>query len=205
MAIERKADNSRKKGAVYTLVCVGIALLLALIGYFAANRPAERVYKIETSVEAASTLESTLYIATKSLPDEARKELRLLGFNTDMMGAAMPVFAYQGSGSESSSGTIYWFPAVSSQAITGFYIVTDDPVSVGYSSACAEKIQALADKTSFDAPMYIAADDVNIYAVIGDTAYYIGDIGMQGDMDYLPEIIIPPGDTEQVAEINAEE
>ena len=53
--------------------------------------------------------------------------------------------------------------------------------------------------------MYIAADDVNIYAVIGDTAYYIGDIGMQGDMDYLPEIIIPPGDTVQVAEINAEE
>ena len=106
----------------------------------------------------------------------------------------MPVFTYEGSGNESNSGGIFWIPVVSRNVIQGFYVISTGRLSVGYTTSLSGKIQALAKKTSEKKSLYLIADNIYTYAIIGDTAYYIGDPIIENEIDYLPKIVIRESD-----------
>ena len=187
------------KLVIYLAAFILLVVFLSVLTHLGSRASGDR-YAVSAFGEESAALSGTLYVASGELPDACRERLLTFGIDPDLMGPAMPVFAYEGGAGEKQSGSIYWLPAVSSDAITGFYIVSAD--SLGFSPSPAGKINALADRTGPESPLYLVADDIFTYAVIGDTAYYIGDAVMEDDGGYLPRIVINSGEAVSVAAIS---
>lgn len=186
------------KLVIYLAAFILLVAFLSLLACLGARASRDR-YEISAFGEESAELSGTLYVAAGELPDACRERLLAFGLDPDLMGPAMPVFAYEGGAGEEQSGSVYWLPAVSAGAITGFYIVSAD--SLGFTPSPAGKLNALADKTGPESPLYLVADDVFTYAVIGDTAYHIGDAVMEADGGRLPRMVINSGEAVTVAVI----
>ena len=184
----QESNNFTK--AVLVLFVVLFTCLLAQIG----NANIEQYYQVKYNNSQSGFLTDDLYVATKDLPDNCRDYMYSLGIDVDALGCPMPVFTYEGSGNESNSGGIFWIPVVSRNVIQGFYVISTGRLSVGYTTSLSGKIQALAKKTSEKNPLYLIADNIYTYAIIGDTAYYIGDPIIENEIDYLPKIVIRESD-----------
>ncbi len=184
----QESNNFTK--AVLVLFVVLFTCLLAQIG----NANIEQYYQVNYNNSQSGFLTDDLYVATKDLPDNCRDYMYSLGIDVDALGCPMPVFTYEGSGNESNSGGIFWIPVVSRNVIQGFYVISTGRLSVGYTTSLSGKIQALAKKTSEKNPLYLIADNIYTYAIIGDTAYYIGDSIIENEIDYLPKIVIRESD-----------
>lgn len=85
----------------------------------------------------------------------------------------------------------FWIPVFNNSGrITHFIYVSklldDERIPFGSSNSDVDMIQALSSTTAADAPMYLAADNDCLYAIIGDNAYSMSPLAKDGAK--LPDI-----------------
>lgn len=197
-----KSKNVETKKIELLIVFSSLAVILLFVAYLGSKSCPSNSYSIEVYDQESMNLQHDLYIITKELPEECKAYMHSFGIGAETLGSPMPVFTYEGSGTESKSGSIYLIPVIGNHAIQGFYILSSDKLSIGYTTSLSGKIQSIAEKTSAEMPLYLVSDSVYTYAVIGNTAYYIGDPIMEKEEGYLPKIVLGKDDKIEIAVIS---
>lgn len=152
-----------------------VLLLVMCLLCFTGCGTAGEIYRVEVFDGESEALEAPLYVATIEMPESCGDVLGTHGISVSRLGAPVAVFSVEGSVVEPSG--IFRLPNIGGSGISGFYILSenfDATSSLNYSRSGTEKLHALAGKTSENTPLYLVCDGQLEYAVIGDTAYYIG-------------------------------
>ncbi len=149
------------------------------------------VYKI-VMYEIPNNYEADDFFAV-TLSDTADFDKQLSGF-VDSGSLGRPIYLFRFAGSAATDSETLWYPYYIDGKIARIYTVGrdgDGEYGVSYTendSVTAAALDSLASLTSETDPMYLVHDAGSVYAVIGDTAYFIPGFSVTPKVDYMPEI-----------------
>ena len=130
-----------------------------------------------------------LYIATTTGLDEYDAHMAT-NYSEKYLGKGVRVFSFVEEAAAESFNV--WYFDYEDTSISRVYYVTKsgDKLVTAWSEAgnIGKTIEALASLTSEDTPMYLVQYDEMVFAVIGDTAYYL-----PGFSELTPEVVYMPG------------
>ena len=193
----KKKNSWLKWGAMAACLCLVIGLAIPMLNNDYSDHNAHGglqsvknpVYNVVEYAVPASYEPADLYISTTT--DLAEYDAHMAKYNGDkFMGKGVRVFTFvEGATTEEFN---VWYFDYEDTSISRIYYVTKsgDKLVTAWSEAgeLGKAIEALASETSADTPMYLVQDNEIIYAVIGDTAYYLPDTVWKPEVSKLPEI-----------------
>ncbi len=146
-------------------------------------------YEVVTYAVPADYAPADLYIATTTGLDEYDAHMAT-NYGEKYLGKSVRVFSFiEETAAENFN---VWYFDYEDTSITRIYYVTksEDKLVTAWSEAgnLGKAIEALASLTSEDTPLYLALHDEMVFAVIGDTAYYLPDFSV-----LTPEVTYMPG------------
>jgi len=199
MAMNKKKSRPVwvKWGAMAACLCLVVGLAIPMLNNdYSDQNPHSGldsvkipVYNVVEYAVPASYEPADLYISTTT--DLAEYDAHMAKYNGDkFMGKGVRVFTFvEGATTEEFN---VWYFDYEDTSISRIYYVTKsgDKLVTAWSEAgeLGKAIEALASETSADTPMYLVQDNEIIYAVIGDTAYYLPDTVWKPEVSKLPEI-----------------
>lgn len=149
---------------------------------------AEPVYEVVLWDETAEYTPSPLYLATTEAPKEIIEQS-----NTLLGTFSVPIAQYTTvdcrEEMKESVENIYWLLELYDEQIINIYYLSGMNQAYSKSKSCVDALVSLAEKTSVDTPMYLVHDENFLYAVIGETAYFISSWGQENAPKTLPDIV----------------
>ena len=149
---------------------------------------------IEYTVPAEYT-PAELHIATTTGLDEYDAHM-VKYYGDKYLGKGIRVFTFvEGASQEDFENFGVWYFDYDGTSISRIYFVgksskSPDKMVVAWTEAGdrGKAIEALASMTSAETPMYIVKDDELLFAIIGDSAYYLPHDVFAPQVDGMPEI-----------------
>ena len=199
------AMNTQKKsrpfwvkwGAMAACLCLVVGLAIPMLnndysdenphsGLHSVKNP---VYDVVEYTVPASYEPADLYISTTT--DLAEYDAHMVEkYGDKYLGKGVRVFTFV-EGATTTDFNVWYFD-YEGTSISRIYYVTKsgDKLLTSWSEAgeVGKAIEALASETSADSPMYLVQDNEIIYAVIGNTAYYLPDTVWKPEVSQMPEI-----------------
>lgn len=202
---QKTAKKTRRRIFLSAFACLIVVLCLMLSGVpelmqvnphlimdagctFGITSCENPVYRVVQYRAPERMTRAALFVATTEMPAECVQALAPYG--TGFQPIAW--FSHEESSSQDGVGHYFWTPIVTEDGILFFYSINQtsgQDVTIGWnqSDRASSTLNALAEKTSEETPLYLVMDELAHYAVIGDTAYYFSDAGSPS-VDFLPEI-----------------
>ena len=193
----KKKNSWLKWGAMAACLCLVVGLAIPMLnndysdqnphsGLDSVKNP---VYNVVEYTVPASYEPADLYISTTT--DLAEYDEHMAErYGEKFRGKGVRVFTFV-EGATTTDFNVWYFD-YEGTSISRIYYVTKsgDKLLTSWSEAgeLGKAIEALASETSADTPMYLVQDNEIIYAVIGDTAYYLPDTVWKPEVSKLPEI-----------------
>lgn len=148
------------------------------------------VYDVVEYAVPADYTAGDLYIATTAGLDGYDAHM-VDRYGEEYLGKGVRVFSFS-EGTKPTDLNIWYF-AYEGNNISRIYFVTelDGKYLTSWREAgeLGKAIEALSGETSADTPMYLAQDDEMVFAIIGDTAYYLPDFTVfKPEVTAMPEI-----------------
>lgn len=135
-----------------------------------------------------------LYVVTTSGLEEYDSHMAER-YGEKYLGKGIRVFTFVEGVAEENFNV--WYVDYEGTSISRFYYVTKSPKSdgkllVGWTEAgeLGKAIEALSGKTSAETPMYLVRDDELLFAVIGDSAYFLPHDVFEPKVKAMPEIAL---------------
>lgn len=133
-----------------------------------------------------------LYVVTTSGLDEYDNHMAER-YGEKYLGKGIRVFSF--SENNTTAEVNVWYFDYEGTSISRYYFVAKSPKSdgkllTGWTEAgdLGKAIEALSGKTSEETPMYLVQDDELLFAVIGDTAYFLPHDVFEPKVEAMPEI-----------------
>lgn len=199
MAMNKKKSRPVwvKWGAMAACLCLVVGLAIPMLnndysdqnphsGLDSVKNP---VYNVVEYTVPASYEPADLYISTTT--DLAEYDEHMAErYGEKFRGKGIRVFTFvEGATAEEFN---VWYFDYEGTSISRIYYVTKsgDKLVTAWSEAgeLGNAIEALASETSADTPMYLVQDNEIIYAVIGNTAYYLPDTVWKPEVSQMPAI-----------------
>lgn len=193
----KKKNSWLKWGAMAACLCLVVGLAIPMLnndysdqnphsGLDSVKNP---VYNVVEYTVPASYEPADLYISTTT--DLAEYDEHMAErYGETFRGKGIRVFTFvEGATAEEFN---VWYFDYEGTSISRIYYVTKsgDKLVTAWSEAgeLGNAIEALASETSADTPMYLVQDNEIIYAVIGNTAYYLPDTVWKPEVSQMPAI-----------------
>ena len=153
------------------------------------------VYDVVEYTVPAEYTPAELYIATTTDLDEYDAHM-VKYYGDEFLGKGIRVFNFvEGATTEDVENFNVWYFDYDGTSISRIYYVTKSPKSpdkmiTAWTDAgeCGKAIEALSSQTSAETPMYLVHDDELLFAVIGDSAYYLPHSVFEPQVEVMPEI-----------------
>ena len=192
-----------KWGAMAACLCLVVGLAIPMLnndysdenphsGLQSVENP---VYEVVEYTVPASYEPADLYISTTT--DLAEYDAHMAErYGEKFRGKGIRVFTFvEGANTENLDNFGVWYFDYEGTSISRIYSVTKSPKSPDKMLTVwteagdrGKAIEALASETSADTPMYLVQDNEIIYAVIGNTAYYLPDTVWKPEVSQMPAI-----------------
>ncbi len=205
----KKKNGWMKWAAMAACLCLVTCLAIPFLDGFgrssepASTAPDEKAYGglqyvqnpvydvVEYTVPAEYT-PAELYIATTTGLDEYDAHM-VKYYGDEFLGKGIRVFNFvEGATTEDVENFNVWYFDYDGTSISRIYYVTKSPdkMITAWTDAgeCGKAIEALASLTSAETPMYLVQDDELLFAVIGDSAYFLPHDVFAPQVEAMPEI-----------------
>lgn len=185
-----------KWAAMAACLCLVVTSVFVIYPHYsdeANNNPSSihgDTYKVEEFAVVEVTEPIALFTHSFVPSEEIINRVTLSYPNVDCTNAIY-IFSYSKDATDN-----YWFPVMDNGKIVDIVFATFNSkgdVITGHSESHADELNAIAQLTSKDEPLYIVADEFFNYYIIGDTAYVTSAIsGIENE--YIGDFVIPEKD-----------